>query len=307
MVCAVDQLSVGVRGMYNYSMPTPELYKSEQLTLATALSQLERSLDRLAIALGHQGYWIRVQDELKETVARRRAIDAYRLIDYGADDSAGSTFVCLGVLAVPADLLRMARAVNDAKAVLRAVCTPLQNKRLRVPKRIGGEVETIPLARYLLRRIQRSDLNLLAAYRKIPILDAVPRLVTFTRASTRAVYRKPVAEIARMLEAFSGLRAADDLERLLTLDRDVTHLALVKDHYDNIRANVAYQGLDARGRGRVQISAEIPIISPLKRGAEPPQVRFLQDEDASRSPRRRTSKLEPKPFLQCLPVFRYLE
>lgn len=35
----------------------------------------------------------------------------------------------------------------------------------------------------ILRNIQRSDLNLLAAYRKIPILGAAPTTITYTRAA----------------------------------------------------------------------------------------------------------------------------
>lgn len=51
-----------------------------------------------------------------------------------------------------------------------------------------------------------------------------------------------------------------DRELLTTLDRRVTHLALVKERYQNIRANVLYARLDPIGRGRIQISAELPLI-----------------------------------------------
>jgi hypothetical protein len=103
----------------------------------------------------------------------------------------------------------------------------------------------------ILRNIQRSDLNLLAAYRKIPILDAPPASVTYTRANTRTVYRKAVEEIAEMLQNLHSPAAIADRDLLASLDRRVTHLALVKDRYQNIRANVLYARLDSKGRGRI--------------------------------------------------------
>jgi hypothetical protein len=50
-----------------------------------------------------------------------------------------------------------------------------------------------------LRNIQHSDVKLLAAYHKIPILRSPPATVTCTRANIRAVYRKTIDEIANML------------------------------------------------------------------------------------------------------------
>jgi hypothetical protein len=136
----------------------------------------------------------------------------------------------------------------------------------------------LPAIRVALRNIQRSDLNLLAAYRKIPILGAPPATVTYTRANTRAVYRKTVEESAAMLENLSSPAAIADRELLLKLDRRVTHLALVKDRYQNIRANVLYARLDPKGRGRVQIAAELPLMynTGARRGrrTEPPDVYF---------------------------------
>jgi hypothetical protein len=65
--------------------------------------------------------------------------------------------------------------VNRAELQFKTLCTPLQGIRVRIP--VKGEktpTKAIPAIRVILRNIQRSDLNLLAAYRKIPILDAPP-------------------------------------------------------------------------------------------------------------------------------------
>lgn len=156
--------------------------------------------------------------------------------------------------------------------------------------------------RVILRNIQRSDLNLLAAYRKIPILDAPPATVTYTRA----VYRKTVEEIVAMLDNINTPAAITDREKLATLDRRTTHLAWVKDRYQNIRANVLYSRLDPKGRGRIQISAELPLIYTKGRRTEAPKVQFPAVADDTTEPKRsRASKLEPAPSLSSLPVYRY--
>jgi hypothetical protein len=158
--------------------------------------------------------------------------------------------------------------------------------------------------RVILRNIQRSDLNLLSAYRKIPILDSPPAKVTYTRANTRAVYRKTVEEIAEMLTNSNTPAAIADRERLATINRRITSLALVKQHYQNIRANVLHARLDAKGRGRIQIAAELPLIYATGRRTEFPEVHFPGETGNSKSKRTRESRLEPQPLLRSLPVYR---
>jgi hypothetical protein len=51
--------------------------------------------------------------------------------------------------------------------------------------------------------------------------------------------------------------AAPDRARLSTLGSKDEYLALTKAHYDNIRANITYSRLDSRGRGRVQLAADV--------------------------------------------------
>jgi hypothetical protein len=55
-----------------------------------------------------------------------------------------------------------------------------------------------------------------------------------------------------------------------------------------MRANVLYAHLDPRGRGRVQVAAELPLIYPPGAGEQ-------------------QAKLEPQPFLESLPVYRYIK
>jgi hypothetical protein len=178
--------------------------------------------------------------------------------------------------------------------------------RIRVPEKGSSTTKAIPALRVILRNIQRSDLNVHAAYRKIPILECPPATVTYTRANTRSVYRKSIEEIADMLSNIHSSTATADRERLSNLDRRHTHLALVRYRYQNIRANVLYSRLDSRGRGRIQIGAELPLMYAQGRHPAAPEVRFPVDaDDSTKSLRTRVSKLESESYLSSLPVYRY--
>lgn len=271
--------------------------------IAKALTTLETALERLVEALSHRPVVANIQGTPAQK-ALRVACEAYSAIDYEMEDEVGDSVVCLGVIGVKADVLKLAHAVNDAKAELKTLFAPLQRVRIRIPVK-HSTTKAITALRVILRNIQRSDLNVHAAYRKIPILSVPPKSVTYTRAHTRSVYRKTVDEIADMLANIQSATASADVERLATLDRRVSHLALVRYRYENIRANVLYARLDSKGRGRVQVSAELPLIYATGRRIEPPEVYFPADADDSTPKRTRESKLEPEPFLRSLPVHRY--
>ena len=289
-------------------MSTPD-HDAHKRAIAAALRDLEGALARLVDALSHHDGPIAVDGATSDTAARRRLCEAYAAIDYMQDQETNDTPSCLGVGGVTAPLIDRAEAVNDAKARLKAVCAPLANTRVRVPVKDGQGgrvVKSLPLVRVLLRELQRSDLNLLAAYRKVPILTGRVSRVVYTRALTRAVYRKDRDELAAMLAATGRLTAEEDLARLRALPARETHLALVKERYTNIRANVWFDGLDARNRGRMMIAAELPLLYPTGRSRELPDVRFPDPEEGSRTgTKARAGKLEAEPFLTSLPVHRY--
>jgi hypothetical protein len=273
--------------------------------VAKAVLRLETALEHMIDALAHRPVTANI-DGATTSTAVRRACEAYSAIDYEMDDEVGDSVVCLGIIGAQAEVLKRAQAVNDAKAALKTLFAPLQRVRIRVPVK-DSTTKAIPALRVILRHIQRSDLNVNAAYRKIPILSAPPKTVTYTRANTRNVYRKTVAEIAAMLSNINSAAAIVDRERLATLDHRVTHLALVRYRYQNFRANVLYSRLDSRGRGRIQISAELPLIYNSGRRIEPPEVSFpVETGNEDRPQRIRASKLQPEPFLGSLPVYRYL-
>jgi hypothetical protein len=274
--------------------------------VARGLNAVEASLALLVNALAHSAVSIEAEPTADEESPIRRVCEAYSTINYRMDDEVGLSVVCLGVIGANAEILRLAEAVNRAKANFIVVCAPLQDIFTRIPvKDETSPTRSVPLIRVILRNLQRSDLNLLAAYRNIPILGAPPASVTYTRANTRAVYRKSLEEIDELLQNREGPAATADRQRLETLDRRETHLALVKARYQNIRANVLYARLDTRGRGRIQISAELPLLYAKNRRVVSPEVRFPASGDPANPSRARQPRLEPVPFMHSIPVYRY--
>ena len=287
----------------------PTHHEQHTLAVAVALRELERALEQLTAALSHQAGPASTEHAGSEQQARRQICEAWAAIDYEQDGEVNRSPVCLGVAGANAAVIARATAVNLAKTQLRAVCSALNNLRVRVPVkdgRGGRVVKSLPLVRVILRELQRSDVNLLAAYRKIPVLTGRVARVVYTRACTRAVYRKTRDEIAAMLTATDRPGADEDRAKLAALPARETHLGLVKDHYTNVRANVWFTGLDSRNRGRVQVAAELPLLYPLGRSKETPEIVYPGAEEGSApSPRPRAGKLEDTPYLATLPVHRY--
>ncbi len=284
----------------------PDEYEVVRSRVAARLRALERALLELTQALAHGNVFVAGTAGHRERDLRA-VCDAYSAIDLAMTDVPNQSVVTLGVVGVDRPTYRLAEQINTLKAELRAECAPLQRIRRRVVRREGG-TEAVPVVRAILRSIQRSDLNLLAAYRKLPILGAAPVSISYTRARTRAVYRKTVEQIGDLLQQNHAPAAIRDRAKLASMRASETHLALVRDHYENIRANVVYSGLDRRGRGRIMIAAELPILFLRKDETLPPSVSFpaadASGEASTRKPRE--SRIEAEPWLETFPVHRYL-
>jgi len=287
-------------------LPTSDRER-HKLQIATVLRELEEALERLLQALTHERLLVSVEGAASEREALRRVCNAYADVRYQPDQDVNETPTVLGVVGGTASVLGRANDVNAAKGRVREACKVIQNQRVRVPVKDGQGgrlVKSLPLVRVLLRELQASDLNLLAAYRKIPVLTGRPERVAYVRAETRAVYRKTRADIAAMLDRLGDRPGVDqDRMRLERLPERDTHLALVAEHYANVRANVRFHGLDSRNRGRLQLSAELPLLYPLGRSTALPSIDYHPEPTAERRPR--VGKLEEGAFLSTIPVYRY--
>jgi hypothetical protein len=293
-------------------MPRPAAVDLESATqlVASALRELERELEAFVQTLAHSRALVSLAPPFATERPMETVCNAYATIDYDMEDEAHSSISCVGVACSSQSAVAQAERLNGAKARLQAVCAPLQKHRVRTRARDPDGTESVrmtSLVRVALRSIGRSHLNLLAAYRRIPVLGAQPSRIAFTRTLTRRVRRVTREALLERLEFSDKPGAAEDRQRLRsTLER---HLALVDPHSPNVRANVWYHSRDARNRDCVQLSAEIPILYREGRRRELPEIVYPDAADWARTadgPRRpRATKLEAEPFLRTLPVFRY--
>jgi hypothetical protein len=291
------------------ALPTSDLDAATR-SVAGALRAMERDLDSFVQSVAHGNALVRLDPLFEHPRPVEAVCNAFSTINYAVQDAVQAGTTCVAVVRAAPSTVARAEQLNAAKDRLRAVCAPLQGHRLRILVRNPGGEEVVrmtTLVRAILRSIGRSDLNLTAAYRHVPILGAYPVRIAYTRALTRRVRRMTREALLERLRFSDKPGAAEDRARLQsTADR---HLALVDPHVANVRANVWYQSRDARNRDCVQLSAELPILYRAGRRQALPAISFLSAADWARAadgPRRpRATRLEPEPFLQTLPAFRY--
>ncbi len=278
--------------------------------VASALREVERELEVFIQKLAHGNPLISLDAPFASHRPVETVCDVFARIDYGMEDDVGSSVNCVGVICASQSAVGQALRLNQAKARLQATCSPLQRYRMRVRVRAPDGQEVVrmsTLVRVVLSRIGRSHLNLLAAYRRVPVLGAQPSRIAFTRTLTRRVRRTTREALLERLALSDKPLAAADRERLLST-RD-PEFAVVDPHAPNVRANIWYRARDARNRDCVQLSAEVPLLFGEGRRRELPEIVYPDAADWARTadgPRRpRATKLEDRPFLRTLPVFRY--
>jgi hypothetical protein len=216
----------------------------------------------------------------------------------------------LGVVGAPAHVIARAIEVNEAKAALKKCCGPLQQRRMSaVVKDADGRdvVKPMSVIRLMLRDVGRPRLNLLAAYRKIPVLEKRPKKVGYVKAKTRAVYKQTREELLALLEESSRPGAEEDRARLRKLPRGEGGLAWVGPYHENTRANVTYATGDRTARVRRQIAAQLPVLYPLGRSKVLPEVEFpIEGPRRSEASAPREARIEAQAYLTTMPVHRYL-
>ncbi len=278
--------------------------------IAGALRELERELYLFVQALAHSDTLVSLDPRFATAHPVETVCDAFTAIGYAVADRLHSSVSCVGIVCANQATVTQAQQLNAAKAVLQRTCAPLQRHRMRIRVHDANGEEVVrmtSLVRVVLRNIGHAHLNLLAAYRKVPILGAQPARIAYTRTLTRRVRRQTRDALLERLRFSEKPGAAEDRARLRAIPD--AHLALVDPHLPNVRANVWYRSRGAARRDCVQIGAELPIIFRGGRRPALPVIVFPEPTDWERgadAPRRpRATRLEPAPFLQTLPVFRY--
>ncbi len=249
--------------------------------------------------------------ELGFAASVEAAVTAYRTIDYGMTDRVNRSLTCYGAVGVPRHLMNIAVQVNREKSKFKATFREIANKRVRIVGRDSNNLPVVELkaiATVILRQLQSSSVNRLAAYREVRLFDATPLSIAFTESYNRSVPTKSAAELIEALTrrvdaATHDTIAADDIARLKALKDANERLIDRKSLYPRMRANVKLREIDPntdRQKARM-ILAEVPILYPITARMVPPDI---HPPKVTAAPRQRALLSEPEPYIQTWPYYR---
>lgn len=286
-----------------------EELEGHKRAVAERLRALERALERFAEALSHAD---RLEVVVNGGPGRREGLrqvaDAYLTIEHVTDADEPPPPAVMGVVGVPREVRQRAERVNAAKDALKAYCKQLgdEKKAVSVKNEEGKDAPTLmPVMRLILRDLGRPRLNLLAAYRRIPILEKPPVRVSYVKATTQAVYCLSKEAVLELLERSNKPGVEEDRARIQKLPRH-TELALVRKPYENLRANIRLSSANKQNKIRIQVRAELPLLYQLPaRGGERPEVSYGGGPGRVGGRRERPRYLEPEPYLSTQPIHLY--
>jgi hypothetical protein len=283
--------------------------------LATALHRLEDALGvldaRLAAETGFP-LWVWQQADPREARDHARAV--VRAIDYVGEQAPSATRICPALMGASPGTLAAARAVNRAKAELKAALAPMDGRTITLGEdpETGEPIEK-PLLKVALRALKHPRFHRRQALRNIVVLDEAPTYAAFTWARLRKIQTTTVASVRADLldridvEPSAALLA--QLERLDSLPPDEP-LAIVKPPHVHPRVNLLLPDA-SKGEGATrpaQRRATLPVLYPAERGEASPRLRPLAEEPPPGPTRRtrRDQRVDPEAFLPSLHIHRYL-
>ncbi len=280
------------------------LIDEKMVTVGKALRNLDSALARLDELLATDCSWASVEGEATFSSAMAKVCAAYAEID-GDTGSHRATPGCRGIVAVTPRVIAAAHCVNAAKGELIVACTGLRGNTSM--KRLDQEGRpswvSIHKHRLLLTALGRPNLNLFAAYRKIPILTGIPQRVRFGSrygCSVGSVTRETIADQLRRRHDADSF---EDLKKIDQLPKSETTLALRTNLCPYPFARVLFEGFNVQGRFFETITTIAPILYPAAGGA--PTVLYAGLKSGPRQSRS-GRKICPQQYLKTMRVHRYL-
>lgn len=236
---------------------------------------------------------------LKPAASRREAADAFTDFSYGHGDKKNQSRKCFGVLGTPKYVIDEALQLNHAKDALKESVQPIANYRIQIRR---GEVHDPALPRHrevstgLLRQVGKADLNLLAVYRHIPIINEPVHAIRFLITNTRSVPRVSVREVREKAKNRPDL--LDRIDAVPGLADDEPLLA-PKKRYSRMRAKILLQRMqhqDAKQRAQLIVSAELPILFLMEKAdSRWPDIKGPRGANTKR--KAPPAKMEDEPLL----------
>jgi len=266
-------------------------------------------------AQGKEPQLIKFLDPYPPTKGKQLAADAIAQLEYIEDEPKNRSVRCYGAIGVSMRLIQQIQGVNRAKDAFRDALKPLSGKSMRVPVRHpDGSSERVmrELITVMMRRLELARVNVLAAYRHIPVFDEQVRTLRFNHVTSKSVEKKTAGQLIDMLANSHEATAGEDIALLRQIPEDEP-LSRRKSGYDRVMARITaarrYQD-DDTGRLRYymqQIPAELPVFFPMHPSwPEPEEIskpsfeRYprTKENQRQRKARGRLPALEDEPFIK---------
>jgi len=258
----------------------------------------------------------------KDAVTPKRGLQlaatAYATLEYQGDERRNRSVRCYGAIGVPMSLVLEAEKVNRAKDAFRDALRPLAGYTQRTRRKTAkGSVEIVTrdLITIMLRSIQEARVNVLAAYRHIPVFAEQVQRIHFQHVYSQSIQRKTAEEVIAMIGNRRDDLSLADLARLREISADEK---LSRPWNKHSRLTVHVTGArrylhPESGRDRTfrrVMPAELPVLFPIHASwPEPPIERPSFKHEAPTPPpgkprRGRRRELEDEAFIVTLGFYR---
>lgn len=234
--------------------------------------------------------------------AKRDISVAYRRLSYDRDQAANTTHRCFGAAGAPMAFVEEAARINDLKDNLKLAFKPLGSKRTVVIDPHTNTSKQVQLATAFLRQHQKSDFNLLAAYRTIPYFDEPIESLTYMQTERRSVPRLTKEQAIQLALPFGHELT---IKRLTDLPKG-TYLAAPKERYWRLQVRATARRRDSQGKRRfLNANGDLPILFPMEHEKSP--LPKIIPPRAPKSRKKPPSKLMDDPFVivGSQPLFLY--
>ena len=273
------------------------------------LGRLDAALNALSVVLGQRADWPAVvachdHGQLSEAAtsaaARRLAVAGFKQLEFLDEQDERRVVRFVGAVAVAPAALRTAEAVNEQKQALQSAIArfrKLTSRRERDSHRV----------RDLLIRFGYARLNLIQAYRKIPILERTPDRIGFSwiLGSNRVCVLDREAAMRRLPGDLE--RSPADVRRIRreVFDTRLGDLRQVEPVAPHVKANVSwYEGDERHG---LSLHAPLPILYSYSSRNRAPEIvghDRPEPDPATAMPRQRRSDAHLRRINGTIDVFR---
>lgn len=243
--------------------------------------------------------------------ARQAIAEAIGKIFYEDDQNPREVRIQPALGGAGADLIRLTHATNARRVRVKQALMALDRRKYVATNPLTGRRRQLRLGDAVLQEQGLARLHRVQLYRAVHVLDRRPDWVGFVWARTRRVQRMSVStlreQVRRLLQNPPQAEfARADLDRLRSLAAEDV-LALVETQPRHARANVAWAQPDGKGYIRRMMPAALPLLFPTPPHGPLPKLKPLAEDPEQRAERaaRTDRKLEDRPFLATLPVYRY--